>query len=135
VILLLQYAPRGIVPVLFRGSRRTVRDRGQALPARVMPSRGGLVLEAASLEKRFGGLVAARSIGLAVHAGEIVALIGPNGAGKSTTFNLISGALSPDAGSIRLLGHAVHGARVVARQGLARTFQHVKLLPEASVLD
>ena len=70
-------------------------------------------------------------------AGEIVALIGPNGAGKSTTFNLISGALSPNAGSIRMLGHDIQGrgARFIARQGLARTFQHVKLLPDASVLD
>jgi ABC-type branched-subunit amino acid transport system ATPase component/ABC-type branched-subunit amino acid transport system permease subunit len=135
VILLLQYAPRGIVPVLFRGRRRALPERGAALPPRTMPARGWLVLEAVSLEKRFGGLVAARSIGLSVHAGEIVALIGPNGAGKSTTFNLISGALVPNSGSIRLLGRGVQGARVVARQGLARTFQHVKLLPEASVLD
>jgi branched-chain amino acid transport system permease protein len=93
------------------------------------------VLEARSLEKRFGGLIAARAIGLSVRAGEIVALIGPNGAGKSTIFNLISGALVPNAGSIRLLGQEVQGARVVAGLGLARTFQHVKLLPEASVLD
>ena len=72
-----------------------------------------------------------------MHAGEIVALIGPNGAGKSTTFNLISGALTPNGGTITLLGQDIHGqgARFVARQGLARTFQHVKLLPKASVLD
>ncbi len=135
VILLLQYAPRGIVPLLFRSRRRDVPQQGGVLPVRDMPDRGELVLEARSLEKRFGGLIAARSIGLSVHAGEIVALIGPNGAGKSTTFNLISGALVPNTGSIRLLGQEVHGARVVARRGLARTFQHVKLLPEASVLD
>jgi branched-chain amino acid transport system permease protein len=135
VILLLQYAPRGVVPLLFRSRRRVVPDRGGALPDRAMPERGALVLDARSLEKRFGGLIAARSIGLSVHAGEIVALIGPNGAGKSTTFNLISGALVPNAGSIRLLGQQVQGARVVALRGLARTFQHVKLLPEASVLD
>jgi branched-chain amino acid transport system permease protein len=135
VILLLQYAPRGIMPMLFRGRRRMVADRGAVLPVRTMPERGGLVLEARALEKRFGGLIAARSIGLSVHAGEIVALIGPNGAGKSTTFNLISGALAPNAGSVRLLGQPAQGARVVARRGLARTFQHVKLLPEASVLD
>jgi ABC-type branched-subunit amino acid transport system ATPase component/ABC-type branched-subunit amino acid transport system permease subunit len=135
VILLLQYAPRGIVPVLFRGRSGGVPDRGGALTVRAMPERGGLVLEARSLEKRFGGLIAARAIGLSVRAGEIVALIGPNGAGKSTIFNLISGALVPNAGSIRLLGQEVQGARVVAGLGLARTFQHVKLLPEASVLD
>jgi len=71
-----------------------------------------------------------------VHAGEIVALIGPNGAGKSTMFNLISGVSTPSAGSIGLLGRAIQGgARAVARRGVARTFQHVKLLPDASVLD
>jgi len=138
VILLLHYAPRGIAPTLFRGRGRAVPDRrAWALSTRTMPVEGALVLETVGLEKRFGGLVAAGGIGLSVHAGEIVALIGPNGAGKSTTFNLISGALSPNAGSIRLLGNAVEGrgARFIARQGLARTFQHVKLLPESSVLD
>lgn len=138
VILLLQYAPRGIAPLLFRGRAQVVRDRmAAALPARVQPEPGTLILETTALEKRFGGLIAARSIDLSVHAGEIVALIGPNGAGKSTTFNLISGALVPNAGRIRLLGGDIGGtgARRIARQGLARTFQHVKLLPEASVLD
>jgi branched-chain amino acid transport system permease protein len=107
------------------------------LPVRTKPPRGTLVLETTALEKRFGGLIAARAIDLSVHAGEIVALIGPNGAGKSTTFNLLSGALAPNAGTIRLLDREVHGqsARAVARRGLARTFQHVKLLPEATVRD
>jgi branched-chain amino acid transport system permease protein len=138
VILLLQYAPRGISPALFRLRARSLPDRtATALAVRIKPARGALILETTALEKRFGGLVAARSIDLSVHAGEIVALIGPNGAGKSTTFNLISGALAPNGGSIRLLDHDIHGAgaRNIARRGLARTFQHVKLLPEASVLD
>jgi branched-chain amino acid transport system permease protein len=138
VILLLQYAPRGIAPALFRRARRLAPQLTAAtLPIRTMPPPGTLILEATALEKRFGGLIAAHSIDLSVHAGEIVALIGPNGAGKSTTFNLISGALAPNAGSIRLLDHDIHGsgARRIARQGLARTFQHVKLLPEASVLN
>ncbi len=138
VILLLHYAPRGIAPALFRGRGSALPDRHTvALPTRAMPADGALVLETTALEKRFGGLLAASGIGLSVCAGEIVALIGPNGAGKSTTFNLISGALSPNAGSIRMLGHDIQGrgARFIARQGLARTFQHVKLLPDASVLD
>jgi ABC-type branched-subunit amino acid transport system ATPase component/ABC-type branched-subunit amino acid transport system permease subunit len=137
VILLLQYAPRGIAPALLRRANPVrVTPRAAALPTRKMPPRGGLVLATAALQKRFGGVIAARSLDLSVHAGEIVALIGPNGAGKSTIFNLISGALMPSAGTIGLLGQDVHGqgARFVARRGLARTFQHVKLLPEASVL-
>jgi branched-chain amino acid transport system permease protein len=118
--------------------RRMPPDRAAAaLVTRVKPPAGTLILDTTALEKRFGGLVAARSIDLSVHAGEIVALIGPNGAGKSTTFNLLSGALPPNTGTIRLLGADIHGsgARAIARRGLARTFQHVKLLPEASVLD
>ncbi len=139
VILLLQYRPRGIAPALARFSRprRLATGSAAALRHRAMPARGDLVLETACLARRFGGLVAARDIGLSVDAGEIVALIGPNGAGKSTIFNLISGLLAPSAGLVRLLGRDIHGqgARATARAGLARTFQHVKLLPEASVLD
>ncbi len=138
VILLLQYAPRGIAPALFRRLSHRAPDRTAAiLPSGAKPPRGALILETTALEKRFGGLIAAHGIDLSVHAGEIVALIGPNGAGKSTTFNLCSGALSPNAGTIRLLDHDIHGqgARTIARRGLARTFQHVKLLPEATVLD
>jgi len=137
VIVLLQRAPRGLAPLLARRARPLVFKPAASLPRRDLPPRGAPVLDAASLERRFGGLVAARDIGFSVHAGEIVALIGPNGAGKSTTFNLISGALAPSAGRVQLLGRDIHGlgARRVAGAGLARTFQHVKLLPEASVLD
>ncbi|MBV5336024.1 ATP-binding cassette domain-containing protein, partial [bacterium] len=82
------------------------------------------------LQKNFGGLVAVRDLDFQVDAGEIVALIGPNGAGKSTTFNLITGVLPPSSGTVALLGERVGGlpARAVARRGVARTFQHVKLL-------
>ena len=136
VIGLLQYAPRGIAPSLWPRRRPATPGPAAPLANRTMPARGALVLETAGVEKRFGGLVAARDIALSVHAGEIVALIGPNGAGKSTMFNLISGVLTPSAGSIGLLGQAVQGgARAVARRGMARTFQHVKLLPDASVLE
>jgi branched-chain amino acid transport system permease protein len=138
VILLLHHAPLGIAPWLFRRARRPPPSAAAVpLARRTMPRRGALVLEVSGVEKRFGGLLAARDITLSVHAGEVVALIGPNGAGKSTTFNLISGVLAPGAGSIGLLGRDIHGqgARIVAGCGLARTFQHVKLLPEASVLD
>ena len=150
VMALLRYAPRGIAPALLRrippavlrghprpGPSPGPKRAAAALPVRDKPAPGTLVLQAAALHKRFGGLVAAQAIDLAVHAGEIVALIGPNGAGKSTTFNLLSGALAPNGGQISLAGHDIagSGARAIARRGLARTFQHVKLLPEASVLD
>ncbi len=137
VILLLHYAPRGLFGALPRRVRLPSFAGAPALVRRQARPTGEVVLETAGLEKRFGGLVAARGISLSVRAGEILALIGPNGAGKSTTFNLISGALRPDAGRVRLLGRDLHGqgARLAAALGLARTFQHVKLLPEATVLD
>ena len=94
-----------------------------------------LVLD--GVTKRFGGLLANDGIGFAVAAGQIVALIGPNGAGKSTLFNQVGGLLRPDGGSIRLFGRAVTGqpSRRMARRGLGRTFQHVRLMSGRSVLE
>jgi branched-chain amino acid transport system permease protein len=76
-------------------------------------------------------------LSFALRRGEILGLIGPNGAGKSTTFDLITGALTPDAGEIRFAGAAITGQRqyMIARKGIARTFQHVKLRPRLSALD
>jgi branched-chain amino acid transport system permease protein len=98
---------------------------------------GEVLLEARAVTKRFGGLVAVNDMNLTVRAGEIVALIGPNGAGKSTMFNLMSGVLDPTEGEVFLRGRqmAGHSAREVAALGLSRTFQHVKLLGQMSVLD
>ncbi len=88
------------------------------------------------LGRRFGGLVAVSDYRLDLAAGELVGLIGPNGAGKTTVFNLLSGALAPDAGSIRLRGREVAGwpPHRIARLGLARTFQTVRLFGELSVV-
>ena len=88
--------------------------------------------------KRFGGLVAVNDVGFEVKAGEIVGLIGPNGAGKSTLFNLITGALPIDAGDDRFPRPATSPARAsaaIASAGIARTFQHVKLRPNMTLLD
>jgi branched-chain amino acid transport system permease protein len=89
------------------------------------------------MSRFFGGLAANRDVSFAVHASEIVALIGPNGAGKTTLFNVVSGVLPPNAGGIRLLGADATRLqpRRVAAMGIARTFQHVKLLPARSVLE
>jgi branched-chain amino acid transport system permease protein len=96
-----------------------------------------LLLEVREATKRFGGLVAVNAMGLQVRAGEIVALIGPNGAGKSTMFNLISGVLDVTSGRVRFRSREVasHSPREIARLGLSRTFQHVRLLPQMSVID
>jgi branched-chain amino acid transport system ATP-binding protein/branched-chain amino acid transport system permease protein len=87
--------------------------------------------------KRFGGLEAVRHVGFEIVVGEILGLIGPNGAGKTTVFNLITGALASDEGKIMFLGHDITraGPRRIAKLGIARTFQHVKLRPTMSLID
>jgi len=86
------------------------------------------VLEASDLSIRFGGLQAVRGLDLAVPEGRIVALIGPNGAGKTTAFNLLSGFLRPDRGTVRFCGRDITGLapHLVCRLGIARTFQIVQ---------
>jgi len=89
------------------------------------------LLEVAGLTRRFGGLVAVDDMSLSLQPGEIMGLLGPNGSGKSTVLNLISGALRPDRGSIRLNGNEIGSAAPhhIARLGVARTFQLVRVLP------
>jgi branched-chain amino acid transport system ATP-binding protein len=95
------------------------------------------LLEVTKVSKRFGGLRAVKQVSFAMREGEIIFLIGPNGAGKTTVFNLISGFLHPDEGSITFNGHnitrmAPHDS---ARLGIGRTFQIVKPLPSLTVLQ
>ena len=80
------------------------------------------------VSKTFGGVAAVKDVSLTVEAGEIVGIMGPNGSGKTTLFNLVSGALVPDQGEIRLLGEPVNGLAPhrICRRGLARTFQLVR---------
>lgn len=96
-----------------------------------------VVLQVRNVTKRFGGLVAVNDVSFDVTEHSVMGLIGPNGSGKSTMINMISGSFAPTAGSIRLEGHELAGkpAHKVARLGVGRTFQLVRLLPELSVLD
>jgi len=89
------------------------------------------------LTKRYGGLVACNKICLHLEKGELIGLIGPNGAGKTTCFNLITGADEPTEGMIMFRGEDVTTARsyVMAKKGIARTFQNIRLWKEMSVLD
>jgi branched-chain amino acid transport system permease protein len=98
---------------------------------------GTELLSLKNVSRNFAGLAAARDVNFAVNASEIVALIGPNGAGKTTLFNLISGVLPPSSGRIHLFGMPDENLppRRVAALGVARTFQHVKLLPSRGVLE
>ena len=88
-------------------------------------------LSVVGARKVFGGLVAVNDVSFEVRQGELLGLIGPNGSGKTTMLNLISGALKPSAGEIRLEGDRISGEAVhaIARRGVARTFQLVRVLP------
>jgi len=94
-------------------------------------------LELRALRKNFGKTEIIRGVDLAVEAGERVAIIGPNGAGKSTLFNLVTGVLPLTAGQVDFRGARVSGlsSRAIARRGMSRTFQHVRMIPDMSVLE
>ncbi len=95
------------------------------------------MLAVSGLTKRFDGFLAVSQVSFEVREGEILGLIGPNGSGKSTTFNLISGALRPSAGSIRFGDHEIAGepAHAVCRMGIARTFQIPRPFRKLTILE
>ena len=140
LVLALQTAPEGLWPLLRRGTPRAhprpVAD-AEPLPRRGLPEAGAPVLRATGLRKSFGGLVAVNGLDIRLDAQEIVGLIGPNGAGKSTTFDLLTGVARLSAGQVRVLGHDLRHAtpQRLARLGVARSFQHVKLVPGMSVIE
>lgn len=145
LVLMLKYAPKGLWPYAAEAlsrwfpPRERVRNWADAapLPARDKPAPGELLLDVDKVRKEFGGLVAVNDVSFRIHAGEIVGLIGPNGAGKSTTFNLISGVLSLSGGRVSFRGESVGGqaARAIAQRGMSRTFQHVKMIADMTVLE
>lgn len=94
-------------------------------------------LEARAITRRFGGITAVDDVSLTLFEGEIFGLIGPNGAGKTTLFNIFSGLVPPSAGEFCYLGKAISGlpAWRIARQGIARTFQNIRLFDDLSVLQ
>ena len=133
-VLIVYVLPRGVVG-LFPSRPREVPPVSAAA-ADVKHSQGA-PLEVVGLRKAFGGLVAVDNLSFSVKRGELIGLIGPNGSGKTTVMNLISGALSADAGSIQFKGRdlARTPAFRIARLGLARTFQLVRVLGSMTVID
>jgi branched-chain amino acid transport system permease protein len=139
-ILFLQRARQGIVPFLSRFLPKIQPQRPEPappLPVRQQAAPGEVLLRVEGAERRFGGLVAVNKVSFEVRAGEILGLIGPNGAGKSTMFNLLTGALACDSGKIVFAGRNIErlSQAKIARAGIARTFQHVKLRPRMTLLD
>ncbi len=142
LVVLLQLAPTGVWPWLMARSPlkpvRKLADTSLPPATRVRaPASSATLLQIDKARKQFGGVIAVNDVSFDVGAREIVALIGPNGAGKSTTFNLITGVLTTTGGSISVLGHKVDNAppQEVVKLGVARTFQHVKLVPDMTVLE
>ena len=95
------------------------------------------VLKVAGVSKRFGGLQALSDVGISILPGQVYGLIGPNGAGKTTFFNVLTGLYTPDSGSFELGGMPYKPTAVheVARAGIARTFQNIRLFAEMTALE
>lgn len=141
LVLVLQYARDGIWSFIEARVPKPPRAvdwaDAQPLPERAKPPAGEVVLDVQDARKEFGGLVAVNDVSFQVRAGEILGLIGPNGAGKSTTFNLVTGVLPVTRGEVRLRGEPIHSlpSRQIAARGVARTFQHVKMIANMTVLE
>lgn len=144
MVLVLQRFAEGLWPTfqrltagLVRPPEKKLQGAPQPLDQRSLPAVGTVLLKAEHVIKRFGGLVANNDVSMQLKAGEVHALIGPNGAGKSTFFNMISGVDSPTEGQVQLMGQVMGDApsRRFAALGLGRTFQHVRLLGQRSVLE
>ncbi len=141
LVLVLKYLPDGLWSMvekrLPRRQRRNDWSDAAPLPERAKPAAGELLLDVQAIRKEFGGLVAVNDISFQIRAGQIVGLIGPNGAGKSTTFNLVTGVLGMTRGHVVFGGEKLDGlpSREIARRGMGRTFQHVKMIPDMTVLE
>ncbi len=134
-IVIVYFLPGGVAGLYDRWRSGAIRLPVATLRGHAAP--GSTMLELVDLRKAFGGLVAVNDIGFHVETGEILGLIGPNGSGKTTALNLISGALKPDSGAILYKGRSIAGlpANRIARLGIARTFQIVRVLEHLSCLD
>jgi ABC-type branched-subunit amino acid transport system ATPase component len=141
MVAVLQVAREGLWPLIGQlfpaPAAKAIFLDAPPLPHHAAPTRGEPLLTVTQARKQFGGLVAVNDVSFAVKAGEIVGLIGPNGAGKSTTFNLLTGVLAATSGEIRYRSERIEElpSRQIAQRGIARTFQHVKLVPSMTLLE
>ena len=103
----------------------------------IQKSASDVVLRVAGISKRFGGLQALSDVGITIERGQVYGLIGPNGAGKTTFFNVITGLYTPDSGTFELAGKPYEPTAVheVAKAGIARTFQNIRLFSDMTALE
>jgi len=142
IIMLLQFnRERGLTALLAGWLRGSAAAAGPSESATALTKRAvntqSPVAEVSGVRKQFGGLTAISDLSFDIRRGELLALIGPNGAGKTTLFNILSGALPSNGGSIKFNGEAITGLppHTIARKGVARTFQHVQIVRGMSVLE
>jgi branched-chain amino acid transport system permease protein len=146
LVVIVRFWPHGLIP-----ERAAIRAAGlprpeggthgglQDLAAIAIPALHGSVpaIQVAGISKRFGGLQAVDDVSFTLAPGRVTALIGPNGAGKTTLFNVLCGLLPADAGSVAFGGQDVTGRRAfaIARLGVTRTFQDVRIFPRLTALE
>src|ERR1039457_5735701 len=141
IIVMLHRTREGLVPyfaALVPDMRLRVRSAAaSSLPSRAQPQAGQTLLEYRQVSKSFNALKAVSNLSFTMNAREIFGLIGPNGAGKSTVFNLMTHVLQVDDGEIRLCGERIDqlSGPEIARRGIGRTFQTVKILPHMTVFE
>ncbi len=147
VVAVVVFAPTGLAGISARLHRRRARGfagpgglepfQPSALDGAPVPAASGTLLEVSGLVMRFRGLTALDGVSIEVRAGEILGVVGPNGSGKTTLFNVISGLYRPSGGSVRFCGREISAMRPyrVSQLGIARTFQHLRLFRNLTVLD
>jgi len=139
IIIILRFRPSGILRRRFRPrkAKRMRDDAAAAVPLLNTSTNTMKHLVLNSIGKRFGGVIAVNHLSFALEPGVVTALLGPNGAGKSTVFNLVTGAITPDAGIVTLDGEDITARppEAVARMGVVRSFQDVRTFTELSALE
>ena len=139
LIAILLLRPQGLLGET-RARRRRIAvpvGRDAAAATSQQPADGKVTVEGKGLARRFGGILAVSGFDIELRRGRIIGLIGPNGAGKTTAFNLLTGFLMPNEGSMRLNGVPLSGLKPhqIVRRGMARSFQDLKLFARMTVLD
>jgi branched-chain amino acid transport system permease protein len=137
-IIVVYFLPHGVIGFLQQHWPKMTSPAANPAPALALSGNPhNSLLTVDNVRRNFGGLVAVDDMAFTIQPGEIVGLIGPNGSGKTTMLNLISGALVPSAGQISFKGHQISGRspHTIARLGVARTFQLVRVLGSMTVAE